>query len=76
MEGEHKSNGATVGLIIILLILIVGGIYTWKSKLKNIANRDQVLSPITVEDSEELEAILKDLGTADAEGSFETEEIQ
>ena len=33
MEPEKKSNGALVGLVIIIIILIVGGIYIWQSSL-------------------------------------------
>ena len=33
MEPEQKSNGALVGSIIIVIILVIGGIYLWtKSK--------------------------------------------
>lgn len=32
MEPDKKSNGAMVGSIIIILILIIGGLYVWKSK--------------------------------------------
>lgn len=31
----QKSNGALVGSVIIIVILIVGGIYLWKTSLKN-----------------------------------------
>ena len=34
MEPEQKSNGALTGLIIIVIILILGGIYFWKSGIK------------------------------------------
>ena len=36
MEPEKKSNGALVGSIIIILILVIGGIYIWQSKVKNV----------------------------------------
>ena len=32
MEIEKKSNGALVGLVVIIIILIVGGIYIWQSR--------------------------------------------
>jgi hypothetical protein len=35
MEPEKKSNGAFVGVVIIILILIVGGIYIWQAKVKS-----------------------------------------
>ena len=31
MEPEKKTNGALVGLVIIIIILVVGGIYIWMS---------------------------------------------
>lgn len=34
MEPEKKSNGAFIGLIIIIIILIAGGIYIWMSNKK------------------------------------------
>ncbi len=34
METEKKSNGAFVGLTIIIIILIIGGIYMWQSNKK------------------------------------------
>lgn len=35
MQPEQKSNGALVGSIIIVLILIIGGIYLWRSTAEN-----------------------------------------
>ncbi len=34
MEPEQKSNGALIGLIIIIIILILGGIYLWNQNKK------------------------------------------
>lgn len=34
MEPEKKSNGALVGSIIIIVILIIGGIYLWQNSIK------------------------------------------
>ena len=34
MEPEKKSNGALIGSVIIILILLVGGIYVWMSRAK------------------------------------------
>lgn len=36
MEPEKKSNGALVGLIIIVIILVVGGFYLWKVGSKEV----------------------------------------
>jgi preprotein translocase subunit YajC len=34
METEKKTSGEYLGLIIIIIILIVGGIYIWQSQIK------------------------------------------
>jgi heme/copper-type cytochrome/quinol oxidase subunit 4 len=41
MESEKKSNGALVGSIIIIIILVIGGIYMWQSKIKSDLNKKQ-----------------------------------
>lgn len=33
MEPEQKSNGALIGSIVIIVILIIGGIFLWKNSL-------------------------------------------
>jgi len=35
MEPEQKSNGALTGLVVIVIILIIGGIYLWKSGMSS-----------------------------------------
>jgi hypothetical protein len=39
MEPEKKSNGALVGLIVIILILVIGGVYLWQ--------KSEVEAPVT-----------------------------
>lgn len=41
METEKKSHGALIGSIIIIIILLIGGMYVWQSKMKNDAIREQ-----------------------------------
>jgi len=36
MEPEKKSHGALIGSIIIIVILVIGGIYIWQTKVKEI----------------------------------------
>jgi uncharacterized protein YxeA len=43
METEKKSNGEFFGLIVIILILIIGGIYIWHSEYQSIVNKKQPL---------------------------------
>ncbi len=38
METENKSNGALFGSIVIIIILIIGGIYIFYSKLQDVKN--------------------------------------
>ncbi len=57
MEIEKKSNGALVGLIVIIIILIVGGIYMWMSS-KNSA-------PTTSQYSSGLNALEQNIATID-----------
>lgn len=35
MPPEQKSNGALIGSIVIIVILIIGGIYFWRQSMKN-----------------------------------------
>jgi len=66
MEINTKSNGAIVGLVIIIIVLLIGGIYTWKSQLGNNEGNQQIFAPITIEDEAELDALLEDLGTTES----------
>ena len=38
MEPEKKLSGAFVGLVVIIIILIVGAVYLWKSEKKSNPN--------------------------------------
>ena len=64
MEPEKKSNGALVGSIIIIIILIVGGIYIWQSKVKNALEQKSIQSEnLAPTDEEELNSLEQDLNT-------------
>jgi len=39
---EKKSNGAFIGSIVIIIILIIGGIYIWQSKVKSALEQKKV----------------------------------
>ncbi len=71
MDTEKKSNGAVIGLVIIILILVIGGIYMWQSNAgtDTIENSTQGETPtesgsITAEDSANLDTLDKDLDGA------------
>jgi|GEM_PF-2487030 len=38
METKEKSNGALLGSIVIIIILIIGGIYIFYSKIQELKN--------------------------------------
>ena len=71
MEPEQKSNGALIGLIIIVIILILGGIYLWNQNQKNNPEPEQKISetPASGENTAEMEANLNsmDLESLDSE---------
>ena len=67
MEPEKKMNGAMVGLIIIIVILVLGGIYIWQSKVKTLPEgtlQGEVVSP---EDEEELNSLEQDLDSVNTD---------
>jgi ABC-type Na+ efflux pump permease subunit len=66
MEPEKKSNGALVGLIIIIIILVIGGIYIWQSKVQSALEEKKLQSEnVTPSDTDELNNLEQDLNTVD-----------
>jgi len=61
MDTEKKSNGALIGLIVVIIILVVGGIYLWMK------NRISLTEPanVTTEDGTALDTLDKDIGGTD-----------
>lgn len=61
MEPEKKANGALIGLIIIILVLLVGGVYIWQ--------QSRAISPIVPAEEdlsqEELDALEADLNSVE-----------
>lgn len=64
MEPKNKSNGAIIGSIIIVLVLIIGGIYLYSTK---IAKAPEV--PVVNSDDAEAAAINADLDVFDTENT-------
>ncbi len=63
MEPEKKANGAFVGLVIIIIILVIGGIYIWQSNKNTI--KSPVQPTVTNEDTAELNSLETELGNTD-----------
>jgi hypothetical protein len=78
MEPEKKSNGAFVGVVIIILVLIIGGIYIWQSKVQKAlevkkAQEENVVPADTTQN--ELDALEKDLNSLDTDVSVDVNAI-
>jgi hypothetical protein len=65
MEPEKKSNGAFIGLVIIIIILIVGGIYIWQSKVKQMEALKVQSEAVTAEDANSINSLEQDLNSLD-----------
>lgn len=73
MEPEKKQNGAFVGVIVILIILIIGGIYIWQSKIRSTLEEKanapignlEAPAEVTPLDSTALDSLDKEINTTD-----------
>ncbi len=65
METEKKSNGALIGSIIIIIILIIGGIYVWQAKIKSALEKKAQVENIIQMQANELDALEQDLNEID-----------
>ncbi len=78
---EQKSNGALVGTVIIIVILILGGIYLWNSKMEpqieeNKNTEEMQNEAFLLEAYGELESIDVDLNSVDTNVSTDIEKVQ
>ena len=74
MEPEKKSNGAFLGLIIIIVVLVAGGIYIWLSNQKTAEELLQ-FEAVTNQDSAALDALEQDLNTTDTNIDVDLEAV-
>lgn len=70
METEQKSNGAVMGIIVIVALLIIGGFFTWQNSVKKLAeqekNRVELEAIINSKNIDiELDALNNDLNATD-----------
>ncbi|KKQ31564.1 MAG: hypothetical protein US45_C0042G0002 [Candidatus Nomurabacteria bacterium GW2011_GWA1_37_20] len=78
MEPEKKSNGSLVGLVVIIIILIIGGIYIWLSnqKLPNTLQNSQTQSESTAnQDAAALDALELDAEATDTSTGVDVDAI-
>ena len=73
MEQEKKSNGAFIGLAIIIIILVIGGIYVWQSKVDTGALNN---SALTAEEAKSLDTLDQDLNTLDTNVGVDVNTLQ
>ncbi len=76
MEQEQKSNGALFGSIIIIVLIILGGVYIWQTKMKEVQQEKQKQTEIIQANNAELDKIEQDLKNADMATNIDTSKIQ
>lgn len=67
MEPEKKLNGAVVGLVVIIIILLIGGIYIWQSKVKTVPGTEDAGAEVSPADEEDLNSLEQDVNSVDTE---------
>jgi len=80
METEKKSHGALIGSIIIIVIILIGGIYIWQSKMKTALkeknNQEEVLNSKTIEVSEELDELEQEINEINTNVNVDLDTIE
>ncbi len=57
MEPEKKSNGALVGVVIIIIVLLVGAVYVWQTQI----SESPTLTPETAQEERDLNSLEQEL---------------
>lgn len=76
MEPEKKSNGAFIGLAIIIIILVIGGIYAWQSKVKYDNGLKQPAETVTTEDQNSLDSLDQEANTLDSNVGVDVDNLK
>lgn len=71
MEPNNKSNGALVGSVIIILILIIGGIYFYNTKISKETETPEVNTSEVDTEASAINAELNAFDTANTNSSEE-----
>ncbi len=75
MESEKKSGGALVGLVIIIIILVIGGIYVWQTNKNAIIENPQSVG-VTEQDASALDTLEQDLNTTDVNIDVDVDSLE
>jgi len=69
MEPETKSSGSLVGLVVIIIILVLGGVYMWMSNNEKMTEQSDTqptdTNAVTSQDSSEVNALEQDSSAID-----------
>jgi predicted PurR-regulated permease PerM len=79
MEPEKKSNGALIGLIVIVVILIIGGIYiaiSNKNVIEKTVNSEINIQSTQNEDSAALDSLDEDLQSAETDLNIDVNNLK
>ncbi len=80
MEPEKKSNGAMVGLAIVVIILVIGGIYMWQTNKVEVEAPVENLVEVSSEalnnqDAAAIDALDSEVESTDAEAGVDVEAV-
>lgn len=80
---DKKSNGALIGAIIVIIILVLGGLYVWQNQkgeitlpTNQISNENLDQSSAVINAYNELEVFEEDLGNTDTNIEVNVETLQ
>ncbi len=65
MEQDKKSNGAFIGLVVIIIILIVGGIYMWQKNQQELKQMQAQYETLSNKDAENVNKLELDANNTD-----------
>mgnify|MGYP000435617726 CR=1 FL=1 len=80
MEPEKKSYGALIGSIVVIIILIIGGLYIWQTKVKEMQlqkeQQEQLKAEALNSANDEINSLEEDLNATDTDLNVDIENIQ
>ena len=80
MEPEKKSHGALIGAIIVIVILIIGGLYVWQTKVKQLqlqkAAALQAAQALQAQYMADLKDLEQNINSTDTATGVEAEKIK